>query len=126
MKGVLCMNKRGLNGVYTVNPESIEVRELLGQALALLRSSHAHGLSHQEIAELETEVGDLEIHPEPSSKRNYIMRPDHRLLGRAAHLLEKAGQIERRSDMMELATRLRYAHMNLETANARVVRLGPR
>jgi len=67
------MNKRGLNGVYTVNPESIGVRELLGQALALLRSLQAHNPSLQEIAELEAEVGSLEIHPEPSSKTNYIM-----------------------------------------------------
>jgi hypothetical protein len=120
------MNKRGLNGVYAVNPESIGVRELLGQALAFLKGSRAHGLSEQQIAELEAEVGGLEIHPEPSSKRNYIMRPNHRLLGRVANLLEKAGPMERRSDILELASRLRNAHMNLVTANARVVRLGPR
>lgn len=120
------MSKRGLNGVYTVNPESIEVRELLGKALGVLKSTQAHGLSQQQVAELEAEIGGLEIQPEPQSRRTYIMRPDHRLLGRAASLLERAGQAERRSDIMELAARLRHAHMNLETANARVVRLGSR
>jgi hypothetical protein len=120
------MSKRGLDGVYTINPESIGARELLGQALELLKGTKAPGAGQQQLLDLEAEIAGLEIRPEPQSKRNYIMRPDHRLLGCAATLLEGAGEKERHPDFEALATKLRHAHMNLETANARVVRLGPR
>ena len=90
------MSKRALNGVYLINPDSIGVRSLLDQALSFLKGTYAHGVGKQQIADFETEVGGLEVFPEPSSKRTFIMRPDHRILGRAANLVERIGEAERR------------------------------